>query len=145
MVVLLPSHNRPVPGDLFPTSIFIRANFCGLGGNQGRNFSGGRRMALRSCKRLFHSPCARRVAIGLSLAVALTVFDAAQNTNGTVIGIVTDPQGAAVAGAKVAVTNVGTNVSWNTVTDDKGSYQMLDVSIRLYKVRVESRGFATAT
>ncbi len=39
-------------------------------------------MALRSCKRLFHSPCARRVAIGLSLAVVLTVFAAAQNTNG---------------------------------------------------------------
>jgi len=66
-------------------------------------------MALRSCKRRFHSPCARRVAIGLSLAVALTVFAAAQNTHGRVIGIVTDPQGAAVPGAKVTVTNVGTN------------------------------------
>ncbi len=101
-------------------------------------------MALRSCKRLFHSPCARRVAIGLSLAVALTVFAAAQNTNGRVIGIVTDPQGAAVSGAKVTVTNVGTNVSRNTVTDDKGNYQVLDVPIGTYTVTIESRGFAKA-
>jgi len=99
-------------------------------------------MALRSCKRLFHSPCARRVAIGLSLAVALTVLAAAQNTNGRVIGIVTDPQGAAVPGAKVTVTNVGTNVSWNTVTDDKGNYQVLDVPIGQYSVTVENRGFS---
>jgi hypothetical protein len=101
-------------------------------------------MALRSCKRPFHSPGARRVAIGLSLAVALTVFAAAQNTNGRVLGIVTDPQGAAVTGAKVTVTNVGTNLSWNTVTDDKGSYQVLDVPIGMYKVTVESRGFSKA-
>ncbi len=101
-------------------------------------------MALRSCKRLFHSPSARRLAIGLSLAVALTVFAAAQNTNGRVIGIVTDPQGAAVPGAKVTVTNVGTNVSWNTVTDDKGNYQVLDVPIGMYTVTIESRGFAKA-
>ena len=127
-----------------PTSIFIRANFCGLGGNQGTNFSGGLRMAVRSCKRLFHSPCARRVAIGLSLAVALTVFAAAQNTNGRVIGIVTDPQGAAVPGAKATVTNVGTNVNWNTMTDDKGNYQVLDVPIGMYTVTIESRGFAKA-
>jgi len=101
-------------------------------------------MALRNCKRRFHSPCARRVAIGLSLAVALTVFAAAQNTNGRVIGIVTDPQGAAVPGAKVTVTNVGTNVSWNTVTDDKGNYQVLDVPIGQYSVTVESKGFSKA-
>ena len=101
-------------------------------------------MALRSGKRLFHSPCARRVAIGLSLAVALTVFAAAQNTNGRVIGIVTDPQGAALPGAKVSVTNVGTNVSWNTLTDDKGNYQVLDVPIGQYSVSVESKGFSKA-
>ena len=106
------------------------------------NFSRGPRMTLHSNKRFFRSPCARRVAIGLSLAVVLTVFAAAQNTNGRVIGIVTDPQGAAVPGAKVTVTNVGTNVSWNAVTDDKGSYQALDVPIGMYKVTVESRGFA---
>jgi outer membrane receptor protein involved in Fe transport len=103
-------------------------------------------MALRSCKRLSCSPCTRRAATTLSLAVLIfggSVW--AQNTSGRVIGIVADPQGAAVAGAKVTVTNLGTNVNWNTMTDGKGSYQVLDVPIGMYTVTVENRGFAKAT
>ena len=97
-------------------------------------------MALRSCKRLSCSPCTRRAAIVLSLAVLISGVSVwAQNTNGRVIGFVADPQGAAVAGAKVTVTNLGTNLSWNTVTDGNGSYQVLDVPIGMYKVTVESR------
>jgi outer membrane receptor protein involved in Fe transport len=102
-------------------------------------------MALGICKRLFHSPCTRRVATALSLAAFFAIFASAQNTNGRVIGVVTDPKGAAVAKAKVMVTNVGTNVSWNTETDDRGSYQVLDVPIGMYRVTVESPGFAKAT
>src|SRR5580698_9385957 len=103
-------------------------------------------MALRSCKRLSCSPCTRGAAITLSLAVLIFGVSVwAQDTNGRVIGIVTDPEGAAVTGAKVTVTNLGTNVSWNTLTDGKGSYQVLDVPIGMYKVTVENRGFAKAT
>ena len=103
-------------------------------------------MALRSCKRLSCSPCTRRAAITLSLAALICGVSVwAQNTNGRVIGIVADPQGAAVAGAKVTVTNVGTNVGWNTITDGNGSYQVLDVPIGMYQVTVESRGFAKAS
>jgi hypothetical protein len=76
--------------------------------------------------------------------MALTAFAAAQNTNGRVIGIVTDPQGAALAGARVTVTNTGTNVSWSTVTDDRGSYQVLDVPIGMYTVTIETKGFSKA-
>jgi Carboxypeptidase regulatory-like domain len=88
---------------------------------------------------------ARQSAIALMLGViAFSVASWAQNTNGRVIGVVTDPQGAAVAGAKVTVTNAGTNVNWNATTDGKGSYQVLDVPIGVYTVTVESRGFAKA-
>jgi len=76
--------------------------------------------------------------------MAFSVSSWAQNTNGRIVGVVTDPQGAAVAGAKVTVTNAGTNVDWNTTTDGKGSYQVLDVPIGMYRVTVESRGFAKA-
>ena len=101
-------------------------------------------MALRSCKRLFHSPCARRVAIGLSLAVALTIFASAQNTNGRIIGTVTDTQGATIAAAKVTVTNVGTNVVSDTVTNNEGYYQVLQLPVGSYAVTVEHTGFAKA-
>src|ERR1700752_4614101 len=102
-------------------------------------------MGVRNCKHLFSSPCVRRTTIVLFLAVLLNVLASAQNTSGRVIGIVSDPQGAAIVGAKISVTNVGTNVVWNTVTDDRGSYQVLDVPIGMYKVSVESRGFSKAT
>ena len=45
----------------------------------------------------------------------------------------------------MTVTNVGTNVGWNTMTDGNGSYQVLDVPIGMYQVTVENRGFAKAT
>jgi hypothetical protein len=65
-------------------------------------------MALRTCNRLSWSLPTRRAALAVSLAVlTFGVSARAQDTNGRVIGIVTDPQGAAVAGAKVTVTKVG--------------------------------------
>src|SRR5579863_4619500 len=100
----------------------------------------------RRHQRLFNPQSTICSAIVLSLALLVFASSAmAQNANGRVIGTVTDPQGAALGGAKVTVTNTGTNVSWNAVTDDKGSYQVLDLPIGMYKVVVQNRGFATAT
>ncbi|MGA8213949.1 MAG: TonB-dependent receptor [Candidatus Sulfotelmatobacter sp.] len=87
----------------------------------------------------------RRSFFALTLAALfLGVSAFAQNTNGRVIGTVTDSQGAAVAGAKVTVTNTGTNVHRNTVTDSAGTYQVLDVPIGVYSVTVEASGFKKA-
>ncbi|MBZ5682847.1 MAG: TonB-dependent receptor [Acidobacteriia bacterium] len=99
-------------------------------------------MALRTSDHLFHSPCTRRVATTLSLAVFLTVFASAQNTNGRVIGTVTDTQGAAIAGAKITVTNTGTNVVSDTVTNNEGYYQVLQLPVGSYTVTIEHAGFA---
>src|SRR4029077_1280274 len=72
-------------------------------------FAGGLGMALRSCKHLYCSPCVRRVVFVLFLAVvAFAVHASAQETNGRIIGTVTDSQGAAIAGAKITIKNVGT-------------------------------------
>ncbi|HXW90433.1 MAG TPA: carboxypeptidase regulatory-like domain-containing protein, partial [Terriglobales bacterium] len=67
-----------------------------------------------------------------------------QNTNGRIIGIVTDPQGAAIAGAKVTVANAGTNIQRTTLTDGTGSYQVLDLPIGRYVVTAEIKGFTKA-
>jgi len=66
----------------------------------------------------------------------------AQNATGRVIGSVTDTQGAAIPGAKVVVTNTGTNVISNTATDNQGYYQVLQLPIGSYTVTVEHEGFA---
>ncbi len=67
-----------------------------------------------------------------------------QAANGRVVGTVTDPAGAVVAGAKVTVTNTGTGVQWQTTTRPDGSYQVLDLPIGNYSVTVQQEGFGTA-
>src|SRR5689334_7849683 len=67
-----------------------------------------------------------------------------QDATGRVIGIVTDPSGAAIPGVKVTVTNTGTLVARDTTTDQNGYYQVLDVPIGFYSVTAESSGFSKA-
>jgi len=78
------------------------------------------------------------VLLVLTLALPLS----AQNATGRITGVVTDPQGAAVPGAKVRVTNLGTNVHWDAVANAEGSYQVMDLPIGSYKVAVEHEGFS---
>src|SRR5882762_6838784 len=66
----------------------------------------------------------------------------AQTATGRVIGTVTDTQGAAIAGAKVAVTNSGTNARSNTVTNADGFYQVLQLAVGTYTVTAEHDGFS---
>ena len=58
-------------------------------------------------------------------------------------GTVTDASGAAVAGAKVTVTNVDTNVSKTAVTTSAGTYYITDLIAGTYTVKVEMTGFKT--
>src|SRR5215467_6805026 len=93
-------------------------------------------------KRFADSRCARRAAIALLGSIALSLISFAQNTNGRIIGTVTDTQGAAIPGAKVRITNTGTNVASDTVTNDEGYFQVLQLPIGSYTVSVEHQGFA---
>src|SRR5713101_6091277 len=86
--------------------------------------------------------CLASVAIAVLLVLALALPLSAQYATGRITGAVTDPQGAAVPGAKIRVTNVGTNVHWDAITNADGAYQILDLPIGSYKVTVEREGFA---
>ncbi|HEX8881991.1 MAG TPA: TonB-dependent receptor [Candidatus Acidoferrum sp.] len=66
----------------------------------------------------------------------------AQTAAGRIIGTATDAQGAAIAGARITVTNTGTNVSWNTVTNNEGFYQVLELPVGAYSVTAEHEGFS---
>jgi len=66
----------------------------------------------------------------------------AQTATGRIIGTITDPQGAPIAGAKVAVTNTGTNVRSEAVTNADGFYQVLNLPIGTYTVAAEREGFS---
>src|SRR5438309_5474157 len=77
---------------------------------------------------------------------ALLLLFAAQGLcqEATIVGTVTDPSGAAVANAKVTLTNVDTGVSKAYTTNDSGQYTAVDIHIGRYTVRVEMSGFKTA-
>jgi Carboxypeptidase regulatory-like domain len=84
--------------------------------------------------------------LGTALLIAL-VFSfalpcAAQITSG-IRGTVTDSSGAAVPGARVTATNVGTGFSVNAMTSNDGTYTLTLLPIGDYKLDVAATGFKT--
>jgi hypothetical protein len=78
----------------------------------------------------------------LFLTVNLIIPSAlAQSTAGRVLGTVTDPSGASVAGASVVVTDTQRGTSRTLTTDASGDYAAPDLIPGAYKIRVEAKGF----
>jgi hypothetical protein len=76
------------------------------------------------------------------LAVAGPV--AAQTPTASIVGTVLDPQGLSVEGANVALTNQGTNYTYNTATSSTGAFQFSSIDSGLYRVTVTSASFRVA-
>src|SRR5947207_8494027 len=68
----------------------------------------------------------------------------AQTFRGRILGTVTDPQGAVVAGAKITVHNVDTGLERTTRTSADGSFSLPELPIGSYTVTVTQSGFQTA-
>ncbi len=68
----------------------------------------------------------------------------AQAITAKVVGTVTDPSGAAVPGAAVAIQNVQTNQARTTKTNEVGNYEFSFLPIGAYTLTVESAGFQKA-
>src|SRR6185437_15905539 len=87
----------------------------------------------------------RRGFWGAALATLLICPSAFSQINyGRILGRVTDPSGAVVAGATVTVTNTQTNVSRTLTTDTSGAYVAAALNPGTYTVRVQSTGFKVA-
>src|ERR1700755_2541361 len=67
----------------------------------------------------------------------------AQSDRGSVSGIVTDPSGAGITGAKVTVTNAAMGTQNSTVTTGAGAYTIPQLSAGVYSVTVVAPGFST--
>src|SRR5437016_5537780 len=76
----------------------------------------------------------------LLLALSTTLVLAQGNT-GLMNGQVTDPAGAAVPGAQVAVTNVDTKAVVRTTTNERGEYALPSMPSGRYEVSVSHPGF----
>jgi hypothetical protein len=65
----------------------------------------------------------------------------AQQYSGTLAGTVTDPSGAAVAGASVTATNTGNNSVYTTTTSDQGYFSFAQLPVGTYDITIKQGSF----
>src|SRR5215467_11272584 len=73
--------------------------------------------------------------------VLLTIVATGQSTSGTLRGQVLDPQGAAIATAKIRITNQDTGVVSNTASSSAGTWNVPSLIPGKYSVSIEAPGF----
>ena len=92
----------------------------------------------------------RRSWIGLVMVLALCATAPGALSQETVnyasvSGRVTDPQGAAVAGAQISARQTETNIARSAVTDAEGRFRFPYLQLGPYEINVRSQGFSDAT
>jgi hypothetical protein len=89
-----------------------------------------------------------RVAVSAFVILAIAIVSAspmyAQVSGATLSGTITDPSGAAIAGAKVSITNKATGVTRDVTTDAAGFYSAPNLLPGPYEVTGAASGFSTA-
>src|SRR6202521_4519970 len=89
----------------------------------------------------------QKLACAISLFVLLlwAIPAISQTSQGTILGVVKDASGGAMAGATVTITNTGTNDARTVTTGTDGEYRVPALQPGLYTVRVEAPGFKSLT
>src|SRR5713101_3778649 len=91
----------------------------------------------------------RRNRIFLWISIVLIMLAGAEvlraDVTGSILGVVHDSSGAAVAGARIVATNVDTNLNRETSTAPDGSYRILALPAGTYKVTATVSGFQQYT
>jgi len=82
-----------------------------------------------------------RACFAVAIILALTAAVHAQENRGSILGRVTDPSGAVVAGAQIHVTNTSTGGKIDTVSNDEGNYNAPFLAPGTYTVTAEHAGF----
>lgn len=85
----------------------------------------------------------RRILLAILVLFVGVAVASAQTSNGTVIGLITDPTGSAIVGATVTVTSVDTGAVRTTLTNDQGTFRVESVLPGVYNVSATAPGFQT--
>jgi Carboxypeptidase regulatory-like domain/TonB-dependent Receptor Plug Domain len=78
------------------------------------------------------------------LFFSLSPFLHAQFDNGSLVGTIRDPSGAAIPGAVVTVTNNATAVAAKATTNGSGDYEVPSLHVGVYTVSAKAGGFTDA-
>jgi hypothetical protein len=85
---------------------------------------------------------AKRTFIALLLIAAMGSYLLASSDRGSILGTITDPQGAVIPGADVVVVNVDTGIETKLVTNSAGLFVALELVPGRYRVRITAIGFS---
>src|SRR6476619_2890387 len=83
----------------------------------------------------------KKLFVLVAACLLLVVTVNAQSGSSSVRGIVTDPQGNAVAGATVTLANAERNFSRTQTTNSDGAYSFKPIPPGAYRLEVEGAGF----
>ncbi|HYM78478.1 MAG TPA: carboxypeptidase regulatory-like domain-containing protein [Candidatus Dormibacteraeota bacterium] len=92
----------------------------------------------------------KKMTWGLLLLVSVWALAGAlvpawsQEVTAAIVGTVTDPSGAPIAGATVTATDTERGTVWTATTNDTGAYNLLRLPVGSYTVKVASQGFQSA-
>ena len=81
----------------------------------------------------------------LALLALCAVTANAQTSRGTVTGVVTDPNGAVVAGATITLTSAETSLTRTTTSNSEGVYRFDAVDLGTYSIKFTGSGFGELT
>ena len=89
-----------------------------------------------------------RSSLRMALIAVWFLFSAmepvvAQTLYGTVVGLIVDASGGAVPNVKLTITNKGTGLTLETMTDPGGSFTILNVPAGTYDAKAALAGFKT--
>jgi hypothetical protein len=79
------------------------------------------------------------------LMLSLTVFGQTTISTGSIVGTVTDPQGAVVDGARIAITNIATAQTLTVTSNSAGAFNSGALVPGNYKVQVSAKGFSSVS
>lgn len=89
----------------------------------------------------------KRITMVMLLGILTALSAAAQTpsaSTSSIVGTVTDPSAAAIAGAEVVLTDLATNRAFRVQSNDQGRYTIANLPPGSYKVMVTSQGFQQA-
>src|SRR6516162_9516634 len=98
----------------------------------------------------YSSPAVSRRVVFVSVVITICAILAGtrsygQSTFGSILGTVRDASGAAIAGAQVTLTNLGTSAMRTETTDESGDYAFRNIDVAVYNLTITAPGFRTQT
>lgn len=81
--------------------------------------------------------------VALAVVTGLSLPVEAQTANAQLSGLISDPTGAVVPGARITAVNTATNVSYSGLSNGSGIYVLPELLPGVYKITVTAQGFGT--